>query len=211
MDRRNLTGAVVVAVLVVATAGGSVLVVRSGGEPDRVGLAEADVLRVVCGIHEEQRGLSGYELASEDDQRPVWDAEVALSARLSKEIVDAVDRADFAVRELDVGNEPTEENVEAGREVLDDACQDVEGIEPAGSVFARLGCLMVEEFRERRNPDSYPPFTTMFEAAATLDAEYADLAAAAQAVGDNEDGTSIADLAPGTPELIDAVADLCEA
>lgn len=210
MDRRNAIGLGAVAGLVIAALiGGTVLLRSDRDAPERVTLAEADVLRVVCGIHDEQRDLSGYELASEDDERPLWDAEVALSYRLSSEIIEALDRADFAVRELDVGNEPTEENVEAGRAVLDEKCQDVDAIEPGGAVLARLGCLMVEEFRAVPDSDSYPPFTTLFEAAATFDPEYDDLVAAGQAVKDNEVGSSIDQLEPGTSELIDVVADRC--
>jgi hypothetical protein len=151
---------------------------------------EPDVLtRVLCGLHHQQRDLSGLELASDDDQNALWQAQVDLSTHLSPEIAKGIDRADFSVRDLLVGNEPDEENVEEGRSQVDDACADVDEVRPDAALLAGTGCLFVAE-----GGDVWADGQDLVTAAAVLDDSYAGLAEAAEA-DDSE-------------PLVDACADL---
>lgn len=123
----------------------ALLVLTSCSSTPEASLEPDALLDVLCGLHEQQRDLSGYELASEDDENALWRAQVVLSTRLPPEIEEAIDHADFAVRELIVGNEPTEENVEEGRAVVDEACEDADPVEPDADLYVDLACLMDEE------------------------------------------------------------------
>lgn len=138
---------------------------------------EPDVLtRVLCGLHHQQRDLTGMQLASEDDQNALWQAQVSLSTHLSPEIADGIDRADFSVGDLLVGNEPDEENVEEGRSQVDDACADVDEVEPDAALLAGIGCLFVAE-----GGAAWGDGQDLVTAAGVLDDGYDDLAAAAEA------------------------------
>jgi hypothetical protein len=138
---------------------------------------EPDVLtRALCGLHHQQRDLSGLELASDDEQNALWQAQVDLSTHLSPEIAEGIDRADFSVRDLLVGNEPDEENVEEGRSQVDDACADVDEVEPDAALLAGIGCLFVAEGGE-----VWTDGQDLVAAAGVLDDGDADLAEAAEA------------------------------
>ncbi len=160
----------------VAALPAALLVLTSCSGTPEPSLEPGVLTRVLCGLHHQQRDVSGLELASDDDQNALWRAQVDLSTLLAPEITEGIDRADFSVRDLLVGNEPDEENVEESRSQVDHACADVDEVAPDAALLAGTGCLFVAEGGEAwyRGRD-------LVTAAGVLDDRYADLAEAAEA------------------------------
>ncbi|UMG93232.1 hypothetical protein [Nocardioides sp. TF02-7] len=198
--RRSTTVAAAVLVLALGGVGVAGVLLQDGdadaGPAPDPSLDPAALLPVLCGLHEEQRDLSGYELASDDDHNALWDLQVVVSSRLSPEVAEAVDHADFAVGELDVGNEPNEESVEEGRSVVDDACAGVDGVEPDAGLFAGTGCLAaraVTTVEGARGSRAVWRTYVWFRAAAALDDEHDETARLAEEAlyGDPVDGSDV--------------------
>lgn len=173
----------------VAGLAAALLVLTSCSGTPEASLEPEVLTRVLCGLHQQQRDVSGMELASDDDQNTLWQAQVALSTHLSPAIADGIDRADFSVRDLLVGNEPDEENVEEGRSQVNDACADVDEVAPDAELYAGIGCLFVAE-----GGAVWGDGQDLAIAAGVLDDTYDDLAKAA---GQDDSGP-----------LADACADL---
>lgn len=173
----------------VAGLAAALLVLTSCSSAPEASLEPEVLTRVLCGLHQQQRDVSGMELASDDDQNALWQAQVALSTHLSPAIADGIDRADFSVRDLLVGNEPDEENVEEGRSQVDDACADVDEVAPDAELYAGIGCLFVAE-----GGAAWGDGQDLAVAAGVLDDGYDDLA---EAAGEDDSGP-----------LVDACAEL---
>ncbi len=177
MNRTTAVIASLTALAVVASVAFVVSVLRDDPTSD-AGPGPDDLLAIFCGLHEYQQDVSGYDLASEDDQNDLWALQVNLASGLDPKIVDAMDRADFAVRELLVGNEPNEEVIAESREVFDEECADVTAVDPDPDLYATAGCRVAEEWLPGGDLDQLSTALRFMTAAAVLDDDQGDLAAA---------------------------------